>query len=200
MTTLVTTEPEVTPWPWKWTRDLYERAIDAGVFGEDDPIELIGGEIVEHMSPQKDAHAYGVLALQEDLTAAFGQGFTIRIQLPFVVGDHSEPEPDATVVRGTRREQRKGHPTEAVLVVEVADSSLAYDVSTKASLYASAGVPDYWVLNLPKRQLVVMRDPVAAADQPFGFAYQSVTVLDESAEIEALGAPEKKIKVADLLP
>jgi hypothetical protein len=200
MTSVLTAAPVQDPSPFRWTRDLYARAIESGVFGEDDPIELIGGEIVEHISPQSDGHAGSVYSLQEDLGAAFGAGFMVRVQLPFDAGEDSQPEPDIAVVEGTSRKQRFNRPSRAVLIVEVADSSFGYDTSTKASLYASVGVPDYWVLNLPKRQLVVMRDPVEAADQPLGFVYQSVTILDETAEVEPLGAPGKKIKVTDLLP
>jgi Uma2 family endonuclease len=184
----------------KWTRDHYARAITAGVFGEDDPIELIGGEIVEHMGPQKTKHASGIRGSVIAMQTCFPEGYDIRAQLPFAIGEHSEPEPDVLVVKGHWRDFVDEHPVSAVLIIEISDTSFSYDVSTKASLYAAADVPDYWVLNLPKRQLVVMREPAAMSDQLFGYGYKSTTVLGPADSVEPLATPGQKIKIADLLP
>ena len=84
----------------------------------------------------------------------------IRIQLPLDLGQTSEPEPDCTIVLAASRQNLAGHPTSAVLVIEVADSSLAYDRGRKGSLYARAGIQDYWIINLVDDRLEVYRDPI----------------------------------------
>lgn len=125
----------------RWTRDEYERMIDAGILGPDDRVELVGGEILE-MSPERSPHAAAIDLGAETLRRAFGAGFTVRTQHPLALGADSEPEPDLAVVPGTPRDYAAAHPTSALLVVEVADTSLAYHRSTKAKLYANASITD----------------------------------------------------------
>ena len=86
------------------------------------------------------------------------------------------------------------------MVIEVADSSLAYDRSTKRRLYAEAGIPEYWLADLRARRLEVRRGPVPMPDQPYGYGYREVLILDRSGSISPLAAPASRISVADLLP
>jgi Uma2 family endonuclease len=200
MSILTTSETQAYPRRHHWTRAQYERAIDAGLFGEDDHVELIEGEIVPKPDFLKPGHASGIIALYQELVAVFASGHVVRCQMPLGVGLNSEPEPDIALVKGTRRDYVKAHPTTAVLVVEVADSSLAYDRTYKASLYAKAGIQEYWILNPADRLLEVFREPVASPDGVFGYGYQSTVRYTESERVAPLAAPDSSVAVADLLP
>jgi Uma2 family endonuclease len=114
---------------------------------------------------------------------------------------HSVPDPDLAVVPGTPRSyMTASNPTTALLIVEVSESTLPYDRRAKASLYAAAGIADYWIVNLVQRQLEVHRDPVADTAQPYGFRYASRSILDPADVVAPLAAPQARITVADLLP
>ena len=92
------------------------------------------------------------------------------------------------------------NPTTALLVVEISETTLGYDRNHKAPLYAAAGITDYWIVNIPQRQLEVYRDRVADSTQLFGFRYNSRTILDPPDKVSPLAAPQASITVADLLP
>lgn len=183
-----------------FTRAEYERAAELGLFGPEERLELIGGEVIKKMTPQRSFHATGVTLAAEVLRRTFPKGYVVRVQLPLVLGDESEPEPDVALVRGEIRDHLAAHPSTALLVIEVADTSLAFDRSRKASLYASAGIPEYWILNLQDRVLEVHREPAPMAEQPFGHHYRSVTRYAEGESIAPLAAPGAAIRVADLIP
>lgn len=104
------------------------------------------------------------------------------------------------VVRGRPRDYREAHPSRPALVVEVAESSLTFDRNVKGSLYARAGVPDCWIVNLVDRALELHRAPIRDAAAPFGWRYGSVEVLTPDAPALPLARPEARIAVADLLP
>jgi Uma2 family endonuclease len=178
----------------RWTIDDYHRAIEAGVFGPDERLELIDGEIIV-MSPQLGPHATGVGLVDDALRPVFGTGWVVRVQLPLTLEPGSEPEPDVAVVRGVRRDFSQGHPTTAELLVEVADTTLRLDRTDKAELYARAGIPDYWILNLPGRRLEVRRDPDPATGE-----YRQLSTCDEESIVSPLAAPDASIAVRDLLP
>jgi Uma2 family endonuclease len=107
---------------------------------------------------------------------------------------------DVCVVVGSIRDYEGSHPRVATLVVEIADTSVRFDRSVKASLYASAGIPEYWIVNLADRVIEVHREPETMADEPFGHQYRSVTRHPEAASISPLAVPEAKMRVRDLLP
>ena len=110
------------------------------------------------------------------------------------------PEPGIAAVVGNPRDYRDAHPTAAALVVEVADTTLQFDRVEKASMYAGAGVRDYWVLNLVERVLEVYRDPESRAGSPFGYAYRRALRLGPDDRLAPLAALSGPISVADLLP
>jgi Uma2 family endonuclease len=172
------------------TREEYERLVEEGFFSEDARIELIHGRLVE-MAPQTTFHSVGVNLAQVVLGRVFGEGFAVRVQLPLAIDPDSEPEPDVAVVPGNPRDYTYSHPTSAVLVVEVAESSLKI-AREKAELYARTRVPEYWILNLRRRQLEVQRDPENGV-------YASKIILRESDFISPLNR-EERIAVSDLLP
>lgn len=184
------------PRPRSWARADYERMVKAGILGPRDRVELLEGEILEMSpegSPELSRHAAAIDLALEALRRAFGPGFTVRVQHPLALSDHSEPEPDLAVVPGTPRDYVDQHPAAAILVFEVSDSSLHYDRTRKMAAYARAGVPDYWIVNLVVRRLEVHRDP---SDN----GYHSVFALESGAAIAPLGASEAAVPVADLLP
>jgi len=104
------------------------------------------------------------------------------------------------VTGGTRRDYRHEHPSRPALVVEVAESGLALDREHKGSLYARAGVADYWILNLVDRVLEVYRDPAPNASAPYGWRYRVVERLTSAATVSPLALPSVRIPVRDFLP
>jgi len=134
----------------------YERMIDAGLF-RDERVELIRGVIVQ-MSPQNAPHSAAIQMLNRLLTPALVGRADVRIQLPLATGADSLPEPDLALVPPGYYAQ--AHPSEAYLVIEVADSSLEVDRHEKGHLYAEAGVPEYWVVNLRDRVIEVHTEPL----------------------------------------
>jgi len=183
----------------RWTRAEYDRLIALGVLDEDEPIELLGGEMVVK-EPQGWPHATAVQLVQQALQRAFGKGWTVRPQLPIALDGESEPEPDACVVPGAPRDYRGGHPTGPALVVEVADDSLLRDRARKGSLYARAGIADYWILDLREAVLEVYREPVRSARSLYGWRYGRVERFGPKAAVSPLAAPRARVRVADLLP
>jgi len=182
-----------------WTRDEYYKMAEIGVLQPGERVELIGGEVIA-MVPQDSPHYTAIDLIEEELRKIFSAGYVIRVQGPLDLGLTSQPEPDIAVVRGRIRDFAKAHPSSPLLVVEVAESSLAYDRSIKASLYASAGIPEYWVLNLIDRRLEVFRDPIAMPGQPYGSGYRTCTYYLTADAVTPLAAGQGSITVADLLP
>ena len=183
----------------RWTRAEYDKLIDLGVFQPGDPIELIGGELIV-AEPQSSEHYTAVCKSARALEAAFGPGWVIRTQGPIGLDDESEPEPDVAVVPGDLDDYRAAHPSRPVLTLEVSVSSLTIDRERKGSLYARAGLADYWVLNLIDGVLEVYRGPVPDAEAPFGWRYAHREVIAPSGRVAPLAAPAATIAVADLLP
>jgi Uma2 family endonuclease len=181
----------------RWTRREYYKMAEMGWF-RGQRVELINGEIVQ-MAPQKDRHAFAIRLVDCAIRSAFGEGFVFSAQLPMNLGLGSDPEPDMAVVKSSVRGLQK-HPTSALLVVEVSDESLAYDRNRKGSLYAAAGIQDYWIVNLVHRQLEVRRRPIANARKEFGFSYGDLTIRTAKDTVTPLALPKAKIKVADLMP
>ena len=187
-------------WPARrrWTREEFEKAGTLGIFGPEERLELIGGEIVEKMT-QNSPHATAINLTAECIHAILTGGFHLRLQEPLNLGD-SQPEPDVALVTGKIRDYAQQHPTTALLIVEVSDTTLSFDRLTKASLYAQADIADYWVLNLTDRVLEVHRNPAPLSGYPFGHFYRSITTYPDTASIAPLATPDQAIVVADLLP
>jgi Uma2 family endonuclease len=157
----------------RWRRVEYERVIEAGGFQAGDPVELIGGQLVV-AEPQGSRHFAAVRAVEEALRAAFGPGWEVRGQGPLAIDEESVPEPDVAVVAGSFRDYVIGHPSRPVLVVEVSESSLALDRQHKGSLYARAGLADYWIVNLMDLVLEVYREPRPDPAASLAWRYASV--------------------------
>lgn len=183
----------------RFTVDQYHRMIAAGILTENDKVHLIEGFILE-MTPVGTPHAYSVDAVQEEISKLLPPGWKVFIQRPITLAD-SEPEPDITIVRGTGADYKDHHPrpSEIGLLIEVADSSLALDRTTKARLYAAEGIPEYWIVNLIQRQIEVHREP--QGDPPTA-AYRSLATFSasERVRLSLSGQACGEIAVASVLP
>lgn len=175
-----------------WTCEEYERMGDVGLIGPEERTELIEG-VIYRMAAQKSRGAVAIGLVQEALQRAFGAGVHTRIQLPMLLGERSEPEPDVAVVSGSPRDYLPRHPSMAFLVVEVSDTTLAFDRGIKSALYARAAIPEYWIVNVVRGQLEVHRDP-----GPDG--YRLRMVLKRGDSVSPLARPHSSIPIADLLP
>jgi Uma2 family endonuclease len=189
--------PVVQPSPKMWTRSEVYRLMDEGWF-EDQQIELIDGEIIL-LPTQIPEHAYAVDEVYHVLDRVFAKRYWVRMQLPIATTEYLEAAPDVSVVPGSKQDY-VDHPATATLIVEVSKSTLDYDRTQKAGIYASAGVVDYWILNLKDRVLEVYRNPVAEAKRPFGHCYGSIERLDVAGHVSPLARPEEEVAVRDLLP
>ena len=183
------------PQPVQWTCAEFHRFGDLGMF-EGRRAMLIDGVMLEQ-GPMNPPHAITLELVEDAVRAAFGPGWRLRIQMPLVLGQRTDPEPDLAVVPGRPRDSA-AHPTTAELVVEVADSSLRFDTTEKRGLYAAAGIREYWVVDVNGRQLLVYRDPHASPGQPHGHDYASVQTLRPADGVTPLAAPGATVRAADL--
>lgn len=195
---------------WPLSLDQYHRMIQEGVIGEDDPLELIDGYLVAKDQGRGSGighgpvHATAVRQLEDLLKESLGPSWMVQSQLPISLGDSilgggKEPEPDGAVAQGPRSRYKDHHPgpSELRLVAEVADSSLANDRNVKGPLFASAGIPLYWIVNLVDRQLEVYSDPDTATGQ-----YRSKQILTEQEQVTLSwhGLDPVMFRVSDFLP
>jgi Uma2 family endonuclease len=176
----------------KFTVDEVLRMSDAGVFDDDEHIELLDGELLT-VGEQSPEHSTLTVVLHEVLLEAYGPGVHCRDHSSVRLGVRDLPEPDIAIVRGRPREYLTRLPTGAdmLLIVEVARTSHARD-RYKAGIYARSGVPEYWILDIPGRRLTVHRGP-----SPDGYAL--VQMLPEDAEVVPPGT-QTRLRIADLLP
>jgi Uma2 family endonuclease len=165
----------------------YERMVAAGFF-RDERVELIRGVVIE-MSPQNAPHAYVIQVLTRLLLPRLLGRADVRVQLPFIAGADSVPEPDVAVV--ALGNYMAAHPSQALLLIEVADSSLKFDRQEKAELYARVGVPEYWVANLASR--IIERH-----SEPTGGAYARVTPFRSGETIAPLAFADVALRVDDV--
>jgi Uma2 family endonuclease len=166
----------------------YERMAAEGFF-EDERVELLDGVIVE-MTPQGTRHAVAIERLSHLLFAAVGGRARVRIQLPFAASEVSLPEPDVAVVPVADYEL--AHPSQARLIIEVAESSLKKDRLVKARVYAIAGVTEYWVIDIAAKTIEVCSEPV-------GGAYTQIRAARPGDVIRLRAVPDVEIAVADIV-
>jgi Uma2 family endonuclease len=177
-----------------YTSDEYFGLVRKGVLQASDRVELLEGVIVA-MSPQNPGHASGTTLAYGALSKAVGTRAVIRIQQPLLLSRHSVPEPDVAVVPGKPEDYFESHPRTALLVIEVADTSLAQDRLSKSRMYAFAGIAEYWVVNLKQKRVEVFRDPKKATR-----TYRSVTTAAVGDVLELVALPKARVRVRDLLP
>lgn len=180
------------PRPRRFTHDEYMRMGEAGILTEDDPVELIHGQIVK-MSPENTPHRASIIKLTRTLIDALDAGrYAVQPQSTLPLDAHNAPEPDLAVLRGTPDELVDGE-LPVVLAVEVADSPLERDRDIKQSLYAVAGIPVYWIVNLQARTVEVYTEPE-------GERYRERTTRSEDETVSLPGDTDATIAVQSLLP
>lgn len=176
----------------RWTRTEYRRLIEMDIL-EDGKVELVNGEIWEKMG-QGRRHIAVVTRIFKVLGFIFGFD-RLQSQSSLPVSEYGDPEPDLALLAQEMDQYLDEEPTPAdmLLVVEASDSTLAADLTGKARQYGSAGIPEYWVVDIPNRLLHVFREPGADG-------YATETILTPHDEVRPLAAPDAPVRVADLLP
>jgi Uma2 family endonuclease len=178
----------------QYTVERYFRLVDEGILGPDDRVELLEGVIVA-MAPHTPEHASAITRAHDALRDAIGKRATIRVQISFIASGHSAPEPDVAVVAGSVADYDHRHPTTALLVVEVAESSLLQDRMTKAPMYAAAAVAEYWIVNLRDGCVEVFRVP-----DPKRRGWGETRIARHGERLSLVAFPDVTIAVDDLLP
>ena len=173
----------------RFTREAYHRMVDVGILNSDDRVELLDGEILM-MSPIGPEQGEFISRLNDFFVTHLPDDFQCRVQLPIVVSDHSEPEPDLAVVRRHNIGYRSEHPSAAdiVLLIEVASTSLGFDLGTKLRLYAGSQIAEYWVVDVDREVLVVHREPHA-------LGYRSTQEFRAGATIAPLQLPDCQLNL-----
>jgi Uma2 family endonuclease len=169
----------------------FHRMVAAGILDEDERVELLDGVIVA-MTPQSVPHARRIEWLTRHLVRSLGDEYAVRPQLPLTLGDRNEPEPDLAVVRAESTSEDR-HPSGAVLVVEVAGESLRRDRRVKAAVYARAGIPEYWIVNLEARDVEVLSDP-----EPATGTYRKTRTCGTAETLTSEALPQLAFPVAAL--
>lgn len=177
----------------RFTVAEYLRMIEVGLLGEDDSVELMWGEIVE-MSPINVPHVLCVNRLTMLVSAKLAGRAIVSVQNPIQLDDYSLPQPDIALwqLRSNEYRNRLAGPSEVLLVIEVADSSLRQDRRAKAKLYGAAGIADYWIVNLSERRIEVYREPQADG-------YRTVTRYAPGETLSPLAFPDVTLNVSDIL-
>jgi Uma2 family endonuclease len=171
----------------------YRRMVEVGILSEDDRVELIDGEIIE-MSPIGNRHAASVDVLGEITRERLGRGVIVRVQNPIQLDDFSEPQPDVSILKRRDDFYRHAHPRpeDVLLVIEVSDTTLEYDRKVKVPLYARAGIPEAWVVNIPEESIEVYTDLAAGA-------YQTVISHVRGEEVQSRSLAALRVSVAEVL-
>ncbi len=183
-------EPEV----YRWKRRDFRSFLGSGVVEDPSRFELLDG-LVFRRPMENPSHSVACGLVQDALLPSCGDRFHVRAQNPLALEDESEPEPDLAVVIGSRKDYLKDHPSTAELIVEVSDTTLHIDHGRKLRAYARNQFPEYWILNLSKRQLEIYRSPSQERE-----SYLETTILEAGDEVSPLFSPGSRIKVDTLLP
>jgi Uma2 family endonuclease len=184
--------------PYRWTITEYRRLGSLGLF-DDVKVMLIDGEIFTMVMPNPP-HDVALNLTFQYLLAACPAGHHVRNQQGIDIGTRTDPGPDLAIVPGSIRDYTTRTPTAAVMIVEVADTTLFKDTTTKAEWYATAKVPEYWVVDVDNRRLLVYRDPEPLPAGLGATAYRTHLTYGPNDTIAPLAAPNAAVKVADLLP
>lgn len=181
------------PMPYRFTRAEYYRMGEVGLFN-DKRVELLDGEIIA-MAPQNPPHAGTTNRIAHILLRLLGTAVTIRIQSSIVLDDWSEPEPDITICRLDLDDYRREHPkaNDVLLVIEVADTSLAYDRGRKVAAYANSSIAEYWIVNLTDGCVEVLSDPDPTARR---YRQERRAFVGDTLPLPG----ETALAVADILP
>lgn len=176
-----------------FTTTEYHQLIEEGLFEKDERIELINGEltIMPPIGPEHSAHT---TELNHVAGKSLPGDLRLRLNEPITIAPHSEPQPDAAIVRASKDNYRKAHPKpkDVLLVIEVADSSAPYDNHVKSKLYGKAGIPEFWVIDIAAECVRVFTEPA-------GKGYRKTTEYYREDRIKCGTVPQLKLAVNDLL-
>ncbi len=174
------------------TVEEYEVMYEAGVFKPDERLELINGEILK-VAPMNAPHISYVIRLSRIFTERLTKRAIVSTQLPVVLSEDSEPEPDISILRWRSDDYFSGKPSaqDVYAIIEVASTSLVYDRRIKVPLYARAGVPEVWIVKVQERELEVYRNPK-------GEAYSESRVLKPSDVVSLLAFPDVEILLSEV--
>ena len=169
--------------PYRFTVADYHAMAAAGILGEDDRVELIDGEIIS-MPPIGSPHGGRAKRLNQLLNAAVGSRALVAVQDPLVLGERSEPEPDIALLRPRPDFYIDSHPgpADVLLLIEIADTSLAYDLRVKVPLYARHGIPEVWVIDVPHHRALRFTQP-----DPTAGGYRDETTIDATQPVALPG-------------
>ncbi len=184
--------------PFVFTQNEYHK-LEGSLFFVDQRVELIGGKIIKAL-PMNPPHATAIRKTTRVLERIFSMGYDVRVQLPLDLSLSSEPEPDVAVVAGSLEDFATHHPTTAILVVEVSDSTIQDDTHDKASLYAAGGIPEYWVIDLTTNRVLVFRLPQPDSNARFGHSYASINAFSSDDKFSPVAAAQSRVAARELLP
>ena len=174
-----------------WTADDYHRMAEVGLLDPDSRVELIEGEIVE-MAPIGDGHADASNRLNRLLVMAIGERGIVAVGNPVRLNPHNEPQPDFTVLRLRDGYNTKGpRPEDVLLCIEVSDTTLRRDREVKRALYARAGIPEFWIVNVGAREIEIHRSPVDGT-------YQSTECHGLGGTVTIQALPDISIQVSHI--
>ncbi|MBW4599363.1 MAG: Uma2 family endonuclease [Calothrix sp. FI2-JRJ7] len=168
----------------RFTIDEYHKLIELGFLKEQDRIELIRGELIE-MTAKGTPHTFATTRLCRQLDRLLGDRVVVRCQEPIILPSDSEPEPDVVIAHGNEIDYLANHPfpKDILLIVEVSDSTLNYDQTTKLSLYAEDGIANYWIVNLNARQLECYSLPYQDAQGKYNYLNKQIYLPNQSVTI-----------------
>lgn len=172
----------------RFSVDEYYRLAETGILHPDERVELVDGEIVV-MSAIGSAHAWCVRRLNRWFSTRVGDRALVSAQNPVRLSPYSEPEPDLALLQPRPDEYRAAHPgpEDVLLLIEVSDTTLRYDREVKLPLYAAAGIPEVWIVDLPRRRVEVYREPR-------GDTYQSAAVYEPGAVLSPAAFPDLHLR------
>jgi Uma2 family endonuclease len=188
LTTAVATERPVRP----LSADDYQRMADVGIIDEDEHVELLEGVLVA-MTPQSPAHAGIITELTRWFARALPDAYRVRVQSPVRASDLSVPEPDLAIVSVEESRKPESHPRSALLIIEVAHSTLRMDRGVKVAIYAAMGVPEYWIVNTADEVVEVYRDVSQQTAR-----YQSVSTFKKGQMLKPSAVAGPEIPISDL--
>ncbi len=183
----------------RFTIDEYHRLAELGFFTEDDRVELIRGEIIQ-MAAKGTPHTTCCSNLLEELAALVAGRAKLRCQDPIVLPSNSEPEPDFVIARKRADNYLSAHPnpSDILLVIEIADSTLKYDQEVKVPLYAEAGIPDYWIFNLVKNHLEAYSQPYQELQGNFGYSMKRIVLPNQAIALPCF--PDLSLDLSKVFP
>lgn len=185
--------------PKRFTLDEYHRLTELGFFHEDDRVELVRGEIIQ-MAAKGTPHTNCCRDLLRELAALVADKAELQCQDPITLPSNSEPEPDFAILRQRADNYRHALPTpsDVLLVIEIADSTLKYDQEVKLSLYAEARISDYWIFNLVKNYLEVYREPYQDLQGKFGYTTKRIVLPNQAIALPCF--PDVSLDLSKVFP